>query len=196
MASKEKSINDSKRPYTTGEIAGFCDVTINAVKKWIASGKLEAFRTPGGHYRVNRNDFVDFVGRYKLDIKERIFPEKKRVLIIDDEREVVEFIKGALEAMEDGFLIETAGDGYEALIKVGGFKPELLVLDLRMPKIDGFEVCRRIKGDEKTKDIKVLAVTAYGRDDMDEVMRCGADYCLSKPIKLKDFQRNVQRLLK
>ena len=196
MASKEKSINDSTRPYTTGEIAGFCDVTINAVKKWIASGKLDAFRTPGGHYRVNRNNFLDFVGRYKLDIKERIFPEKKRVLIIDDEREVVEFIKGALEAMGDGFLIETAGDGYEALIKVGDFKPELLVLDLRMPKIDGFEVCRRIKGDEKTKEIKVLAVTAYGRDDMDEIMRCGADYCLSKPIKLKDFQRNVQRLLK
>jgi len=145
---------------------------------------------------ASRKCFLDFVGRYKLDIKERIFPEKKRVLIIDDEREVVEFIKGALEAMGDGFLIETAGDGYEALIKVGDFKPELLVLDLRMPKIDGFEVCRRIKGDEKTKEIKVLAVTAYGRDDMDEIMRCGADYCLSKPIKLKDFQRNVQRLLK
>lgn len=196
MANRTREATEDKKPYTTGEIANFCDVTINAVKKWIASGKLEAFRTPGGHYRVNRNDFIDFVGRYKLDIKERIFPDKKRILIIDDEKEVVEFIKGAIEALQDGFSIETAGDGYEALIKVGDFKPELLVLDIRMPKIDGFEVCRRIKNDEKTRGIKILAVTAYGRDDMDEIMRCGADYCLSKPLKLKEFQRNVQRLLK
>jgi len=187
---------DNKKPYTTGEIASFCNVTINAVKKWIAAGKLDAFRTPGGHYRVNRDDFLSFVGRYKLDIKERIFPVKKKILIIDDEREVIEFIKGALESMGDEFSVETAGDGYEALIKVGDFKPELLILDIRMPKIDGFEVCRRIKGDESTCDIKVLAVTAYGKEDMDNILKCGADYCLLKPIKLKELQKKVQKLLK
>jgi len=52
---------NNKKPYTTGEIAGFCNVTINAVKKWIASGKLNAFRTPGGHFRVNRDDFMEFL---------------------------------------------------------------------------------------------------------------------------------------
>lgn len=187
---------DEKKPYTTGEIAQICHVTINAVKKWIASGKLVAFRTPGGHYRVNKDDFLIFLEKYKLDIKEDMFPERKRVLIIDDEQDVVEFIKGALEAMQNGYMIETAGDGYEALIKVGDFKPELLVLDIRMPKIDGFEVCRRIKGENATKEIKILAVTAYGQDDIDRILQCGADHCLPKPIRLKDFQKNVQRLLK
>lgn len=187
---------DDKKPYTTGEVAGFCDVTINAVKKWIASGKLGAFRTPGGHYRVKRGDFRDFVGRYKLDVKERIFQDKKRILIVDDERDVVEYIKGAIEAMNSDCVVETAGDGYEALIKVGDFKPALLVLDIRMPKIDGFEVCKRIKGDINTKDIKILAVTAYGKEDADKIVQCGADWCLSKPIKLLEFQKNVQRLLR
>lgn len=186
---------DNKKPYTTGEIASICHVTINAVKKWIASGKLGAFRTPGGHYRVNQGDFMEFLGKYKLDIKDRAFPDRKKVLIIDDERNIIEFIKGALESMDAGYLIETAGDGYEALIKVGDFKPELMVLDIRMPKIDGFEVCKRIKTDEHTKSIKILAVTAYGQEDIDRIMQCGADYCLPKPIKLKDFQKNVQRLL-
>ncbi|MBW7956507.1 MAG: response regulator [Deltaproteobacteria bacterium] len=189
-------MNDSKKPYTTGEIASFCHVTINAVKKWIASGKLVAFRTPGGHFRVNRGDFMDFLEKFKLEVKEEMFPERKKILIIDDEKEVVEFIKGALVAMGDGFSIETAGDGYEALIKVGDFKPELLVLDIRMPKIDGFEVCRRIKQDANTSRIKILAVTAYGKEDMERIIQCGADNCLSKPLKLKDFQKNVQRLLK
>lgn len=187
---------DNKKPYTTGEIAALCHVTINAVKKWIASGKIEAFKTPGGHFRVNHEDFMTFLERFKLDVKEDIFPERKKILIIDDEQDIVEFIKGALESMDRGFLIETAGDGYEALIKVGDFKPELLVLDIRMPKIDGFEVCRRIKGDNGTRQIKILAVTAYGNDDIEKIIQCGADYCMPKPIKLKEFQRNVQKLLK
>lgn len=187
---------DNKKPYTTGEVANFCNVTINAVKKWIASGKLGAFRTPGGHYRVNREDFETFVGKFKLDIRDKIFPNRKKILIIDDERDIVEFIKAAIESLDMGCIVETAGDGYEALIKVGDFKPELMVLDLRMPKIDGFEVCRRIKGDQNTRDIKILAVTAYGKEDIDKILECGADYCLSKPLKLKEFQKNVQRLLK
>lgn len=189
-------MNEDRKPYTTGEIAAFCHVTINAVKKWIASGKLLAFRTPGGHFRVNRADFMSFLDKYKLEIKEEVFPARHKVLIIDDEHDVVEFVKGALESMGGGYLVETAGDGYEGLIKVGDFKPELMVLDIRMPKLDGFEVCRRIKQDKSTKDIKILAVTAYGTDDIERIIQCGADYCLPKPIRLKDFQRNVHRLLK
>jgi CheY-like chemotaxis protein len=65
-----------------------------------------------------------------------------------------------------------------------------------MPKIDGFEVCRRIKHDKSTKDIKILAVTAYGTEDIERIIQCGADFCLPKPIRLKDFQKNVHRLLK
>ncbi|TAN63841.1 response regulator [bacterium] len=186
----------NKKPYTTGEVAHFCNVTINAVKKWIASGKLGAFRTPGGHYRVNRESFESFVDIYRLDIKDKVFPDRKKILIVDDEKEIIEYIKASIEALDMGCIVETASDGYEALIKVGDFKPELLVLDIRMPKIDGFEVTRRIKGDQSTKDIKILAVTAYGKEDIDKIIDCGADYCLPKPLKLKDFQKNVQRLLK
>jgi len=187
---------ENKRPYTTGEVAAICHVTINAVKKWIFSGKLDAFKTPGGHFRVSQTDFISFLDKYKFDIKSEFFPDRRRILIIDDDRQVVEFIRGALEAMQEGYIIETAFDGHEGLIKVGDFKPELLVLDIRMPKFDGFEVTRRIKGNNSTKDIKILAVTAYGSDDIDKIIECGANDCLPKPIKLKDFQKNVHRLLK
>jgi len=188
--------SDEKRPYTTGEIASLCHVTINAVKKWIASGKLKAFRTPGGHYRVNRVDFLEFLDRYKMEVRDELFPEKRKILIVDDEKDLVEFIKGALESRDNGYLIETAGDGYEALIKVGDFKPELLILDIRMPKIYGFEVCRRIKGDSSTTATRILAVSAYGAEDLDRIRMCGADSCLPKPIRLKDFQKTIQKLLR
>ncbi len=186
----------NNKPYTTGDIASFCHVTINAVKKWIAAGKIEAFRTPGGHYRVNRDEFISFLDKYKLDIKDEIFPKKTKILIVDDEPVVIEFIRGALETMQHDFIIETAADGYDALIKVGDFKPCLLILDIRMPKIDGFEVCRRLKDDESTKGIKILAVSAYGRDDLDKMIGCGADSCLPKPLSLRDFQKNILKLLK
>lgn len=187
---------DEKRPFTTGEIAALCHVTINAVKKWIASGKLCAFRTPGGHYRINREDFLGFIEKYKLDIKEEVFPTLRRILIVDDDRHAVDFISGALESMDNGYLVEAAGNGYEALIKVGDWKPELLILDIRMPKLDGFEVCRRLKGDPGTRDIKILAVSAYGADDLDKILRCGAELSMAKPIMLKEFKKNVQTLLR
>ncbi len=188
-------MREEKKPYTTGEIADFCHVTINAVKKWIVSGKLHAFRTPGGHFRVNKENFVEFLDKYKLDIKDEVFPERRKILIADDEPSVVEFIKGALESMQRGYQIETAADGYEALIKVGDFKPELLILDIMMPRIDGFEVCKRLKGDRSTSDIKILAVTAYGKEDIEKIVRCGADNCLPKPLGLKEFQKSVEELL-
>ncbi|MBE9529394.1 MAG: response regulator [Proteobacteria bacterium] len=185
----------NKKPYTTGEVASLCNVTINAVKKWIAADKIKAFRTPGGHYRINREDFLEFLARYKLDIKDALFPERQKILIVDDEPEIVDYIKGAIESMEIECEIETASDGYEALILVGQFNPALLILDLRMPKIDGFEVCRRLKQSDSTKGLKILAVTAYGREDMEKIVDCGADKCLSKPLKLKEFQAQVLRLL-
>jgi excisionase family DNA binding protein len=187
-----------KRPYTTGQIASLCHVTINAVKKWIASGKLSAYRTPGGHYRVKRDDFREFISRFRLHIKEELFPTRKRILIVDDEPNVLSFLKDAIESRDDGakFEVETAGDGYDALIKVGHFHPDLLVLDIRMPRIDGFEVCRRLREDRSMRPIRILGITAYGRDDMEKIIECGADNCLSKPVRLKEFQKNVEKLLR
>ncbi len=111
---------------------------------------------------------------------------------------MVSFLKDAVSSREDGskFEIETAGDGYEALIKVGHFHPDLLVLDIRMPRIDGFEVCRRLRGDSAMSSIRILAITAYGRDEMERVIESGADNCLAKPVRLKEFQKNVERLLR
>ena len=192
------TVGKNDKPYTTGEIASLCHVTINAVKKWIAADKLKAYRTPGGHWRIDKSDFEEFINRFRLNIKDELFPAgKPKVLIIDDEPGVIDFIKEALTTRDDDveYDIETAGDGYEALIKVGYFKPDLLILDIRMPRIDGFEVCRRLRGDKKTKNIKILAVTAFGKEDMAKVLECGADRCMSKPLGVRDLQTEVERLL-
>ncbi len=188
-------MSDSERPYTTGEVAGFCDVTINAVKKWIAAGKLPAFRTPGGHYRIERSDFRAFVDKFRLNIKDKLFPGPKKILIADDEEVILTFITEALKTSSEEYIIETARDGYEALIKIGRFNPNLLILDIKMPRLDGFEVCRRLKTDKGTKDIKILAITAYGDNEIRKMQSLGADICLTKPLRVGDFLQSLKRLL-
>lgn len=184
-----------EKPYTTGEIASLSHVTINAVKKWIHSGKLEAFKTPGGHYRVKRDDFKTFINKYKFQIKDEVFPNKKKILIVDDEPAIVEFMKGAFVSGGVDYEIETASDGYEALIKIGSFEPDLLILDIRMPKIDGYEVCRRLKKEGSLDKIRILAVTAFGEVEMKNIVSAGADFCLAKPLKLEEVRINAKRLL-
>lgn len=191
-----KTANKNDKPFTTGEVANICHVTINAVKKWIAAGKLKAFRTPGGHYRVLKADFEAFIEKYKFN-ENIILPGKNnKVLIVDDESNVLEFIKATLEASGEDYEIETAVDGYDALIKVGEFNPDLLIIDIRMPRLDGVEVCKRLKSNKQTSEMRILAVTAFGSDEMKNIVKAGADNCLSKPLSTSDVKNNVKRLLK
>ena len=192
-------MRNSGKFYTTGEIASLSHVTINAVKKWINAGKLIAFRTPGGHYRVRSEEFRAFLSKYKFHLTEDIFPQKHKILIVDDEPAVLELMKDVLVSSEaninGAYEIMTASDGYDALIKVGTFKPDLLVLDIRMSRIDGFEVCRRLRSDNSTKGILILAVTAYGDEDAKKVLSMGADFCMRKPLDVPAFRKRVEMLL-
>ena len=89
-----------------------------------------------------------------------------------------------------------ATDGYEALVQVGAFRPDVLVLDIRMPRLDGFEVCRRLKAKKETASIRILAVTAHPEGQVrDQVMACGADDFLEKPFAIEKFRSRVVGLL-
>jgi DNA-binding response OmpR family regulator len=96
-----------------------------------------------------------------------------------------------------GYRTEVDGDGFEAGIKVTSFKPGLIVLDLMMPGIDGFEVCRRIKGDRSTANVKVLAVTGYDTpENRERIIAAGADAYMTKPLDGEAFLDKVRALLK
>ncbi|MFZ3073011.1 MAG: response regulator [Thermodesulfobacteriota bacterium] len=189
----------SEKFYTTGEIASLSHVTINAVKKWINAGKLSAFKTPGGHHRVRSEEFRAFLSKYRFHLAEDIFPQKYKILIVDDEPAVLELMKDSLASSEanssGAYEIMTASDGYDALIKVGTFRPDILVLDINMPRLDGFEVCRRLRSGGSTKDIKILAVTAYGDEDAKKALSTGADFCMRKPLDVAAFRKRVEMLL-
>ena len=187
-----------ERFLSTGDMANYCEVTSAAVLKWIDSGKLPVFTTPGGHYRVLRTDFRDFLTRHGMFIDEGFFGKsqgRRRILIVDDEPAVVAFIEEALR-LEGDYDLATAYDGFEAGHQLAIFKPDLIVLDIMLPGMDGFEICRRLKTDPAMSHVKVLAVTGFATEEnIEKILGYGADDFLAKPLKLADLKKKVHELL-
>jgi len=197
-----KKLEDGPIPeklLSSGDIARYCHTGITQINRWIKNGDLKAFKNPGGHYRIAKKDFKDFLEHFGMPIIEDFFrgEKKKKILIVDDDTEVVDVICDILQARYEGLEFKTAHDGYEALINAGDFKPDLMILDIRMPKIDGLEVCRRLRENEAlSSGIKILAMTAHTEAyDRETVLAAGADEYLIKPVDLKTLMEYVEKLI-
>jgi excisionase family DNA binding protein len=182
---------------TTGEVARYCDVSTNAVKKWIRNGRLKAFRTPGGHFRVDSEDFREFLVLHKMPVYAEFFEKKgRRILLVDDDSQVREMLAEVLRAMDLDLVVEQAEDGYDALLKAGNSRPDLLVLDLKMPRMDGFEACRRIRSNPSTSTTKILAISGFMDNSAEqEIVRCGASDYMKKPLNIEEFRSKISQLL-
>lgn len=188
-----------RRFFTTSEVARYCAVTNDGVLKWIKSGKIRAFATPGGHYRISAEDFREFLQRFDMPIDESFFRGAKRrrsVLVVDDEPDIRDIVRRTLAALDPDLRIEEAVDGYDAGIKIGVLQPDLVIMDLMMPKVDGLQLCRSIRENPDTSAIKVLAITAFPeQDNVKKLYAAGADLCLIKPLQIEHFKLEVVRLL-
>jgi len=184
-----------KSIYTTYEVSKLLKCDLTTVIKWVNEGKISAYRTPGGHRRVKKEDLLDFLKKYKLPIPEEL-GTKSKILVVDDDPDSVDLIKGYLSRIGFDYEIEIARDGFEAGKKIIEFKPELVILDIRLPGINGYQVCRNIKNDKETKNTKVLAITAYASpEDRHKMLSLGADGYLPKPFKAEKFIKVVRKLL-
>lgn len=110
-------------------------------------------------------------------------PESKKILIADDEPDFIELISMRLEV--NGYDVISAKDGQEAIDKTKSDKPDLLILDLMMPKVDGFEVCRMLKFDDNFKDLPIIMLSALDQQqDREKAIEAGADEYFIKPFDL------------
>jgi Response regulators consisting of a CheY-like receiver domain and a winged-helix DNA-binding domain len=120
---------------------------------------------------------------------------RQKILIVDDEMDAMLALKVALEA--EGYNVAEAKDGYEALDKVHSEIPDVILLDLMIPGIDGFEVCRQLKSDSMYSHIPVIMLTARGEvDDKVEGIELGADDYVTKPFNLKELKARIKMILR
>ncbi len=123
------------------------------------------------------------------------FIPQSTVLIVDDNPQNVELLAAFLESLP--VRLVTASDGIEALRKVQEENPDLILLDIMMPHMSGFQVCQRLKSDPKTRDIQILMVTALNElGDIERATECGTDDFVSKPVNKFELHTRVKSLLK
>lgn len=175
-----------KPVFTTFEAAKLCHVSPLSIINWVNAGRLPAFRTPGGHRRIRREDLVRFMrdGGIPLPDSLKQVAGRRKVLIVDDESPVREVLAEHLRSRTSAYEILTASDGFEAGRLVASARPEVVLLDLRMPGMDGFQVCRAIKEEQATASTIVIAMTGYYSEQTEKrILACGALRCVAKPIE-------------
>ena len=194
---RRKSSQQGPRHFTTFEVAKLLGVSPPAVVNWINQGLLPAHRTPGGHRRVTGGDLAVFARSRDLPLPPEAEEEAavgERVLVVDDETDFCEMIREYL-LEKGGFQVEIATSGFAAGLVVSRFRPHVILLDLMMPGMDGFDVLHRLRGAEETRRIPVIACSAYADPAVRRRVRSeGFDAFLEKPLRLDDLRRLIVRL--
>ncbi len=182
--------------YTTFEISQICGVNPTTVQNWVKTKKLKAFQTPGGHRRIRREDLVAFMKEFGMPLPAELSLDSPLVMIVDDEADILDMMQSMLESGEEDVNIARAQSGIEALLMIGERSPDLLILDIMMPGMDGFEVCQKLKSNPKTQNIKIVAITGDHNPAVRErILDAGADLFVSKPLEIVEFRKQCLNLL-
>lgn len=172
-----------------GDTAKILGVTPATLRGWTSRGMLRAETTEGGHRRYPVNDVIRVAQQKgkRLELPDDL---SLRVLVVDDDEQFSLFLQEVLEAMPEISEVARANSGYAAGNLVPRFKPDVVLLDLKMPGVDGFEVCRAIKGDPDTRFTRVIAMSGYcTKENRQEILRAGAEECLAKPFQIDQLEQ-------
>ncbi len=178
----------AKTVFTTGEAAKICKVSQQTIIRCFDNGSLKGFRVPGSKFRrIPREQLFAFMRDNGIPT-DALESGKRKVLIVDDDEELVELLSDVFD--KDGrFEVKTANNGFDAGMQVREFRPDLVVLDVMLPDINGKEVCQRIRSDETLEAVKIICISGMvEQDKVAELRLAGANDFMHKPF-------NVDRLL-
>jgi excisionase family DNA binding protein len=182
--------------YTTYQIGKFCQVNIRTVIRWIETGKLKAYATPGGHRRVKWSDLIQFLTQNRMPIpKELEEARKKKLLIVDNDPEFLRSAENVIKNITD-VEMRTTGSGFDAGMIIADWIPDLILLSFLMPDLDGFDAIKRIKANPRLKKIPIIAITPKTDPQMlEKVKKSGADTIITKPVEDESLLKKVDKFL-
>ena len=172
------------RIYSSRQVGKMMSADPSSVNRWIDSGRLKAYRTPGGHRRVLHEDLIGFLKEWSIPLPDELKTFELSLFLVDDDEQYLRSLRKALLRNDRSLKIQTCSSSIEALIQLGTLCPDVILLDIFMPGLDGVEVCQRIKSNERTKDIIVVANTGRPSPSLEKrVLDVGAEALLIKPFK-------------
>jgi len=177
----------TKTVFTTGEAAKICKVSQQTIIRCFDNGSLKGFRVPGSRFRrIPRDHLYSFMKDNGIPT-DALESGKKKVLVVDDDQDLVDLICDGFQ--RDGrFELRTANNGFDAGMQVREFRPDLVVLDVMLPDINGREVCQRVRSDSSLDMVKILCISGMvEQDKVDGLKAAGATDFMQKPFAIEDL---------
>jgi len=184
-----------KTVFTTGEAARICKVSQQTIIRCFDSGQLKGFRVPGSRFRrIPREQLYRFMKENGIPT-DALESGKRKLLIVDDDKELVDLFRDVLES--DGrFEVRVATNGFDAGLMTQEYQPDLMVLDVMLPDINGLEVCKRVRSNPSLAGMKIIAISGMiERDKIGELKAAGADDFMQKPFKVDALVDRICRFL-
>ena len=181
--------------YTTGEAAKICKVSQQTIIRCFDSGQLKGFRVPGSRFRrIPRDQLYAFMRDNGIPT-DALDSGKRKILVVDDDEDLVELICDALE--RDGrFDIRNVNNGFGAGMLIKEFRPDLVVLDIMLPDINGKEVCNLVRGDKTMDDVRIICISGMvEQEKIQELRDAGADEFMKKPFDVEQLVGRTCQLL-
>jgi excisionase family DNA binding protein len=184
-----------KDVFTTGEAAKICKVSQQTIIRCFDNGSLKGFRVPGSRFRrIPRDKLLSFMNDNGIPT-DVLDSGKRKVLIVDDDETLVDLMVDAFER-DTRFEIRTANNGFDAGMQVKEFRPDLVVLDVMLPDINGKEVCQRVRSDESLETVKIICISGMVEEDkIADLRAAGANDFLNKPFAIEKLIEHACALL-
>jgi len=189
-------MKEVKKYISVKEITEYLEVSKQTVNKWILDNKIKSYRIPSGRKKVLRKDFLTYLEENKLPIDSDIFPsKKKKLVVIDDDDKIINLFQRYFQKVSSDWQIEYARDGMTGLLKIGVFRPDVVILDIEMPGMDGISVCKKIQEDANLAHIKIIIISGFTSVYEDELQALGIATVLEKPFTFSEVNEKLTQYL-
>ena len=169
---------------TPTKVAEMLMVSPITVRQWAQKGLLKAQTTAGGHRRFLRADVEQFARSRGIELP----GTQTTVLVVDDDQQLNNYLVAVLQTQVEGLMVLSAKDGFEAGRLVQQHQPDIVLLDIMMPGMDGVQVCRSIKGEAATEHTRVVGMTGHYTPQVEhQILDAGAEVLLKKPFSTEDL---------
>jgi two-component system, OmpR family, response regulator len=191
--------NKKIRIFSALEVANICGVVNQTAINWIKNGHLKAFTTPGGQYRIYADDLIAFLEDRQMRVPDElrmIGSNGKTLLIVDDDVELNNMLKNYLDRKLENCEVLQAFDGFEAGQMITDKKPQVIILDIDLPGINGHKLCQKIRSDKVFNNPVIISISGLTSENVKEqILKDGADAFFVKPFDFSEITVEITKVL-